>query len=82
MANVSDFPRRDNPEIIGALDTERREEIARQAGLAANLWMSMKLAAARGDDDLMHGHIQQIRLVSKAVVDLLNLLGSEEAHDG
>lgn len=67
------------PDITEALDHNRFQEIQTRCILAANLWMSLQLAAMRGDAPHCKEMWDKIRKVSVDASDILKALGSKEA---
>lgn len=68
--------------VIGALDANRYREIGHEALLAANLWLSLCLAAERGDKAATNAACEQIRTLTKSTFALVKLLGSAEVANG
>lgn len=65
------------PEIVRALDDNRYREIQHEALLGANLWLSLCLAAERGDKSATDEACRQIAILTKATFALVKALGSE-----
>lgn len=68
----------DEPDVVGALDINRFDEIARLAALAASYWASIELAAGRGDVLTARVHCHQVRSVTVEAFALVKSLGQPE----
>jgi hypothetical protein len=67
--------------IIAALDVQRFHELTKRADLGENLWTALRLAAERGDADIVRHHVKQIIVLLRDVNDLTKRLGQAEADD-
>lgn len=70
------------PEIVDALDHNRFAEVQTRSILGANLWLSLNLAAQRGDADECKRLWEKIRTISVDTSDLLKRLGSLDVSNG
>jgi hypothetical protein len=70
------------PDIVAALDHNRFREIRGEALLAANLWLSLNLAADRGDRAAVATLGGQIRTLTIATLALVKRLGMEDVSNG
>jgi hypothetical protein len=68
------------PEIDGALDFIRLDEIARLGALAASYWHSIELAADRGDVLTVRVHIHQVVQVTREALSAVKTLESKEVE--
>lgn len=64
-------------ELKDALDHNRFQELCARSVLATNLWLSLNLAAMRGDAGACKDLWKSIRTVSVDAGDLLKALGTE-----
>jgi hypothetical protein len=64
------------PDVTEALDHNRFDALQARSVLASNLWLSLNLAAQRGDADDCKRLWEKIRTVSVDASDLLKALGS------
>jgi hypothetical protein len=65
-----------SPCIEDAIDYIRLNEIGRLAGLAANYWHSVELAADRGDLLTLAVHAKPVVSVTREALTLVGTLGS------
>ena len=65
------------PKVSDALDVNRFRELRERTILAANLWLSLNLAAERGDAEEIKRLWEKIRTISVDASDLIKALGSE-----
>ena len=70
------------PKLVDALDVNRYREIAHDAQLGGNLWLSLALAAQRGDKAASEAACEQIRTLTTATFRLVKLLGCEDGSNG
>ena len=70
------------PDIVQALDANRFREIGHDGLLGANLWLSLCLAAERGDKAAVRHACEQIRTLTRTTFSLVNGLGSEDPDAG
>jgi hypothetical protein len=70
------------PTVTDALDVNRYREIAHDAQLGANLWISVGLAAQRGDKAALDAACDQLRTLTRATFALVKKLGSEDGSNG
>ena len=75
MPKVNDQSPDSNP-IIQVLDSNRYREIQRDALLGGNLWLTLALAAERGDNAAARAACEQIRALTRATFALVNQLGT------
>ena len=69
-------------EVVEALDQNRFREIGHEALLGGNLWLSLALAAERGDKFAVRHACEQIRVLTKTTFALVNGLGSDDPEAG
>ena len=65
------------PELSDALDHNRCRELMVKSALAANLWLSLNLAAQRDASDEVKALYSQIRALTVEASDLIKALGTE-----
>lgn len=70
------------PTLVDALDVNRFREIGHEALLGANLWLSLCLAAERGDRPAALHACGQIRTLTAATFALVKKLGQEDGANG
>jgi hypothetical protein len=70
------------PEIVAALDANRYREIGHEALLGANLWLSLCLAAERGDKAATDHACEQIAILTRTTFALVKKLGSGDVSNG
>ena len=66
------------PTVTDALDANRYRELVHEACLGANLWMSLVLAAERGDKAACNHACEQIRTLTAATFRLVKAIGSPD----
>jgi hypothetical protein len=70
------------PTVTDALDSNRYREIGHEALLGANLWLTLCLAAERGDKAACNYACEQIRILTTATFALVKKLGNEDGSNG
>lgn len=65
------------PNVADALDVNRFRELRTRSILGANLWLSLNLAAERGDAEEIKRLWEKIRTLSVDASDLIKALGTE-----
>lgn len=70
------------PELHEALDANRFRELQTRSILAANLWLSLNLAAQRADADECKRLWEKIRTISVDASDLIKALGASTVVEG
>ena len=70
------------PKLVDALDANRYREIAHEAQLGGNLWLTLALAAQRGDKAAVEAVCGQIRTLTAATFGLVKKIGSEDGSNG
>lgn len=66
------------PTVTDALDVNRYREIGHEALLGANLWLSLCLAAERGDKAATIHACEQIATLTRSTLALVRRLGTEQ----
>jgi hypothetical protein len=69
----------DAPQIVDALDDVRLDAISHLARIAVSYWRSIELAAERGEAHLVILHGKQVTEVAREALEIIKLLGSEDA---
>jgi hypothetical protein len=70
------------PTVVDALDANRFREIAHESILACNLWLALNLACERGDRTAARHAAEQIAILTRTTITLLNKLGKEDVANG
>jgi hypothetical protein len=70
------------PTVTDALDVNRFREIAHESILACNLWLSLNLACERGDRPAARHAAEQIAILTRTTIALVNKLGKEDGSNG
>ena len=76
------MPDADQERLVATLDLTRLHELAKNADLGENLWAAFRLAAERGETELVNHHARQIAVLTRSVLALVKRLGSEEVEHG
>lgn len=79
------MPAQDDPKhvarLTAAFDVDRFHELTKRADLAENLWAAFRLAAERGDADIVRHHIKQIIILTRTTSADVKRLGQAEPDD-
>jgi hypothetical protein len=70
------------PTVTDALDVNRFREIAHESILACNLWLALNLACERGDRPAARHAAEQIAILTRKSIQLVNCLGKEDVSNG
>jgi hypothetical protein len=69
------------PSVADALDLQRFDELGKNADLAVNLWSAFRLAAERGDGEIVQHHAKQLTILTRSTLALVKRLGQAEPDD-